>query len=333
MNTLTLNTLAQIARQIDLPQTKSLVIQFWAAHKEPLLYEQLEKAFALRGISTCFIDFSPESINSKTHNGTFDLSDVEKTIIASSETFLDVMAVTPQQLMQLLPEVHQTAFRPFIRSHFSEIMRSEKPLLQLRLPTESFAEMAEMSLEAYETLWHEHSNIDYELLKNECMSEIERLSQTQSVTIKSGEEGSLSLSYQGREWYSDHGNGDFPAGEVYIAVLEDSANGDFITGKIKWDGTWYDQARLSFTNGRLIHSEPKAIYEQLKAIDPSALVIAEFGIGLNPKATSYTGYALFDEKQAGTCHIALGTNQYFGGANEAPVHFDFITTPSVLNYK
>jgi leucyl aminopeptidase (aminopeptidase T) len=71
----------------------------------------------------------------------------------------------------------------------------------------------------------------------------------------------------------------------------------------------------------------------LKAIDPSALVIAEFGIGLNPKATSYTGYALFDEKLVGTCHIALGTNQYFGGANEAPVHFDFISTPSALNYK
>ena len=333
MNTQTLKTLTHIATQIDLPQTKSLVIQYWSENNDPLLCEELEKAFSSRGISTGFIDFSPKSIASKTLNGTFNLTDAEQSLIASSDTFLDVMAITPQQLMMLLTETDQTAFRSFIRSHFSELMHSQKPLLQLRLPTRAFSEMAEMSFETYEKLWRKLSNIDYKLLKATCKNEIDRLSQTQSVTIKSGEDQCLSLSYHARKWHSDHGNGDFPAGEVYVAVLEDSANGEFVTGKIMWDGTWYDRVRLSFSNGRLIHSEPKVIYEQLSAIAPSALVIAEFGIGLNPQATDYTGYALFDEKQKGTCHIALGMNQYFGGVNDAPVHYDFVTTPSALNYK
>jgi leucyl aminopeptidase (aminopeptidase T) len=51
--------------------------------------------------------------------------------------------------------------------------------------------------------------------------------------------------------------------------------------------------------------------------------IAEFGIGLNPKAV-LSGNTLEDEKVLGTCHIAFGSNFDFGGRIKSDVHWDAI---------
>jgi leucyl aminopeptidase (aminopeptidase T) len=61
----------------------------------------------------------------------------------------------------------------------------------------------------------------------------------------------------------------------------------------------------------------------------SARNLAELGIGCN-HAAKIIGVTLEDEKSLGTCHIALGSNAFFGGIVEAGIHIDgVITAPTI----
>ncbi|MFA5358004.1 MAG: aminopeptidase [archaeon] len=70
--------------------------------------------------------------------------------------------------------------------------------------------------------------------------------------------------------------------------------------------------------------------EILNKIGPKAYVVAELGIGTNPKAI-VTGNILEDEKSLGTCHIAVGNNLSYGGFNDVPLHLDgLILKPTIF---
>ncbi|MBF0252775.1 MAG: aminopeptidase [Candidatus Omnitrophica bacterium] len=65
----------------------------------------------------------------------------------------------------------------------------------------------------------------------------------------------------------------------------------------------------------------KELIAKLDAVGEKAYMIAELGIGLNPKAT-IIGKILEDEKVIGTVHVAFGNNCSFGGTNDIPLHLD-----------
>ena len=60
-------------------------------------------------------------------------------------------------------------------------------------------------------------------------------------------------------------------------------------------------------------------------IDEGARRLGELGIGCNPGITRYMKNTLFDEKMAGTIHLALG-NSYtdLGGVNQSAIHWDLV---------
>ena len=57
--------------------------------------------------------------------------------------------------------------------------------------------------------------------------------------------------------------------------------------------------------------------------DPATRVVAEFGIGLNPRA-KLCGKMLPDEGSLGTAHVGIGSNITIGGRNNVPFHLDHI---------
>ncbi|KJJ85661.1 Peptidase M29, aminopeptidase II [Candidatus Omnitrophus magneticus] len=71
------------------------------------------------------------------------------------------------------------------------------------------------------------------------------------------------------------------------------------------------------------------VFERINSVGPKAFLVAELGIGLNPKA-KIIGKILEDEKVIGTVHIATGNNLSYGGTNDVPIHLDgVITTPDI----
>lgn len=138
--------------------------------------------------------------------------------------------------------------------------------------------------------------------------------------------------------------GNVPSGETYIAPIEGSGVGSIvINGSLP--GLVIepeDEITLQFDAGRLVRVEaagsPAAMWLHESQIaraqalgDPNWSLLAEIGVGLNPAVTHLTGNMLFDEKAAGTAHIALGSNTFMGGTIHASIHCDLVThKPSVL---
>lgn len=120
--------------------------------------------------------------------------------------------------------------------------------------------------------------------------------------------------------------GNLPAGEVYLAPLEGTSEGELVleyapTRKLS------GPVRLVVKDGNVvavIGDEPHA-GRLRKAFEENPLTrnIAELGIGTNDRA-SCPDNILEAEKILGTVHVALGDNSGFGGRVQVPFHEDYI---------
>lgn len=178
---------------------------------------------------------------------------------------------------------------------------------------------------------------DYQAIADLTLALVDWLDGCESVHITTPLGTDLRLSVVGREWQPDTGVirgqgvfGNLPAGEVYVAPIEDSAEGVLVIDKSLPGFPLSEPVRLVFEKGRVTHiegGEGATHLEELiaegerKPNGEWSRVIGELGIGTNPKAR-LQGNLMTDEKVAGTIHIAIGGNTFFGGENPAPIHED-----------
>lgn len=127
--------------------------------------------------------------------------------------------------------------------------------------------------------------------------------------------------------------GNLPAGEVFFAPRD-------ISGKIVIDASSRNRVNtrliknpitLTVEKGDLIDikdgDNAKLLEKSLKWAEEHAKYperirkIAEFGIGLNPKA-EIIGATIIDEKVLGTAHVGIGSNYWFGGPIRTIIHLD-----------
>lgn len=118
-----------------------------------------------------------------------------------------------------------------------------------------------------------------------------------------------------------------PAGEVYVAPLENSADGIAVFDvPTVWNNQPIERLVLTFKDGKVVkHSAKKGDEAIGRAIDEiiGLDTIAEFGMGLNPMIKP-TGSITLDEKALGTIHLAIGENKHLGGENTSNIHIDFV---------
>jgi leucyl aminopeptidase (aminopeptidase T) len=146
----------------------------------------------------------------------------------------------------------------------------------------------------------------------------------------------LEVSVEGRKWFKDtgicHKKGEFmnlPAGEVFIAPKEGTANGKLIIDGAFWE-ILDNPVAIDVKDGyakRIVGT--KEIAKQISKRGKEGRNVAEVGIGMNPKA-KIIGNVLEDEKVMGTVHVALGDNSTFGGRCRAGIHVDGILKKPTL---
>jgi len=127
--------------------------------------------------------------------------------------------------------------------------------------------------------------------------------------------------------------GNLPAGEVYFAPYN-------VNGKVVIDGSSRNRENAVLIQKpiTLIVEDCKVVAikgdEEAKLLDESLEYaekrakfpkrirhLAEIGIGTNDKA-EIIGSTIIDEKAYGTAHVAIGSNNWFGGSNKTIVHYD-----------
>ncbi len=184
-------------------------------------------------------------------------------------------------------------------------------------------------------LAHEMS-ADYAEVRARTRAFADALAPAQEIRITAAGGTDLTVSVATRVWKLDDGLVDqpgqfanLPAGEVFIAPLETSANGVLVVDASMALGdpelTMVDEpVHVRFKDGRVVDVEggrSAAAFRELIR-QPGADVIAELGIGTNDRARMQ-GNVMTDEKVLGSVHVAVGYNLgSYGGLNDSPVHCD-----------
>ncbi len=154
-----------------------------------------------------------------------------------------------------------------------------------------------------------------------------------------GPQADLTVGVRDRKWMSDEGRKNFPGGEVFTSPVEEAVDGHVrFTYPAMHQGREIRDAQLWFEQGRVVRTEAAAggaYLEEILRLDEGARRLGEFAIGTNPGVTRFTGNVLFDEKIAGTCHMAVGRGfPNLGSRNESAIHVDLVcdlTTDSEIS--
>lgn len=202
----------------------------------------------------------------------------------------------------------------------------------------------------YECPLEEFRRIFFNSIRQSFSPEVRRLCQyyrealegVDQIAIKADDGTSLSFSIKGRPILVDDAyiseedvkRGDvglnLPAGEVFVAPLEDSANGTIRFERVSIPGFGRIKGlKLIFREGRVVDYEAleggEVFGHFLEANTGDKDRIAELGIGCNPGAQYTGGSIIVDEKIYGTLHIAIGSNTgAYHGRNKASNHLDMI---------
>jgi aminopeptidase len=220
-------------------------------------------------------------------------------------------------------------------THLARAAKGDLRWVATCLPTSGAAQDAGMSLSEYEDFVFSAVFADTEdpishwvAMREHNTSILKHLTGRNSVRIV-GDHVDLSLSVKGRTFVSCHGRENMPDGEVFTGPVEESVNGWLeSTFPAIFAGTDFGAVHLAFKDGIVIEARAEHHQDKLAGIldtDEGSRRIGEFGIGTNHRIEVFTRNILFDEKMAGTIHLALGAGYpETGSVNRCSIHWDFL---------
>lgn len=197
----------------------------------------------------------------------------------------------------------------------------------LRYPTPSMSQQAGMSTEAFESFFFKVCCLDYGALSKAMNPLVRRMNRARNVRIK-GRGTDLSFSIHEIPVIKCDGQMNIPDGEVYTAPVKDSICGTvlFNTPSV-YEGVTFENIRLEFKDGRVVDAVSNNTKRLNKVLDGDrgARFVGEFALGVNPHIKEAMKDTLFDEKIAGSFHMALG-NSYedADNGNRSQIHWDLV---------
>ncbi|MCK5635406.1 MAG: aminopeptidase [Anaerolineales bacterium] len=262
--------------------------------------------------------------------------------LASKEMDVDIRLTSSSNLLRLTntdPGKHK-----LIRRAYSEIIErvstrtaaGDLRWVATRYPSQSMAQVAEMSLPEYEDFFYgaTYANTQDAIGKwKELGKEQERLvdwlAGKENVHIE-GDGVDLKMSVKDRTFINCCGLVNMPDGEIFTGPVEES-----VEGKVKFSypciyvGVEVDGVELEFEKGKVVKASAEKNEEyflETIASDEGASFVGELGIGTNYEIDTFTRNMLFDEKMGGTIHLALGRGYPESGSkNKSAIHWDLLT--------
>lgn len=267
------------------------------------------------------------------------LSQLDKFIMEKMDVMISIISDSHSKpLINIDPE--KMRIRNAARAELNEIFMKRQTSGELRwnvtlYPTNALAQEAGMGPMEYEEFVFKACMVDRENPVEAWMEQARKqeeivnlLSKIDELKITS-DETNLVLKVGGRKWINDDGHHNMPAGEVFSAPIEDSAEGyvrfDY---PAVWRGFEVEGVKLRFRRGEVVDAcaeKGEGKLRKMLETDDGARRIGEIAFGLNYNITRATKEILFDEKIGGTMHLALGAAYpETGGKNKSAIHWDFI---------
>ncbi|MDD5088309.1 MAG: aminopeptidase [bacterium] len=199
----------------------------------------------------------------------------------------------------------------------------------LRFPSPQMAQMAKMSLEAFEDFYYKVcTKVDWAKASKSQDPVVEFMNKTDRVHIK-GPGTDLRFSIKGIPAVKCDGHMNIPDLEIFTAPVRDS-----IEGTLQYNapssnrGFTFENVRFRFAKGKIVEATANDTVRLNKILDTDegARYIGEFALGFHPYIEEAMDDILFDEKIAGSFHFTPG-NAYENDAdngNRSAIHWDLV---------
>ena len=206
-------------------------------------------------------------------------------------------------------------------------IRLKKKWVVLRYPTNSLAQSAGTSQEAFEDFYFKVCNLDYGKMSRAMDKLVDLMNKTDKVRLVA-KDTDLSFSIKDIPAIKCAGEMNIPDGEVYTAPVKNSVNGVIsYNTPTEYQGVTFENVKLKFKDGKIIEATANDTerINQIFNSDEGARYVGEFAIGVNPYITKAMKNILFDEKIRGSIHFTPG-NAYddADNGNRSNIHWDLV---------
>lgn len=206
-------------------------------------------------------------------------------------------------------------------------MRWEKTNWSIvRVPNERFAQQAHVSFEKIMDMFFEACNLDWVQHVTFWQRKAEILNRGSYVRL-TGNRTDFSFSFENEKWFVSDNRINIPDGEMFITPKWETVNGSiFFEFPATLGGKVIRDLYLEFADGVVSKVEASEnldfVMEILNSNEPGSRRCGEFAFGTNPFIDIPTTDILWDEKIAGSIHIALG--RPYNNRYASPIHWDIV---------
>lgn len=208
---------------------------------------------------------------------------------------------------------------------------TSKDWVLTKFPTAGSAQHAGMSLEEFTDFFYAACNVDYAAQGRYIQALQDILDNGKRVRIIA-EDTDLTLGVEGRlAAGAVSGRHNIPDGECFVGPEEHVTEGHVLLDYPQLiHGNEIRGMRLEFSKGEIVRYSADVGGDYLRHLlesHPGNRRLGELGFGMNENIQKYINNTLFDEKIAGTFHIALGRSYGYergGGKNGGTIHWDVV---------
>jgi aminopeptidase len=261
-----------------------------------------------------------------------------KLIFENYEAILTILApFNLKELQNVDPEKKKLASMGHADILKTEMKRAAEGKLNWNLcvfPTDSAAQECGMSRSEYEDFVYSSCFLNendplakWRQFEKKQQKIVDFLNRRKNIHFK-GTDIDISFSTKGRKWINGNGTKNMPCGEIFTSPVDDSVN-----GKVRFSypgfylGQEIEDISLEVEDGVVVKwnaKKGKSLLDKLMKI-PGARRFGEAAVGTNTGIKKFTKNMLFDEKLAGTIHMAIGAAiPEAGGKNESAIHWDML---------
>jgi aminopeptidase len=257
------------------------------------------------------------------------ISEIERHEFESADSYMAILAPENTRESADIPAERLAARQSALREPHMPYLMDAKPWVGCYYPTTAAAQDAGLPPAAFEDFLYGACLIDWHELRERMERISEHFDAAETVRIVAPETD-ITFSLVGRQGKVDALSANMPGGEIFYSPIEDSAEGVITYAEYPacYLGHEVEGVRLRFKGGTIVEASATSDEEFLLGTldtDDGARRLGEFGIGCNPGIQRYMRNTLFDEKMAGTVHLAVGTGfPQIGGKNASGIHWDMV---------
>ena len=250
------------------------------------------------------------------------------------DAFVSIRAAhNPREFENVPRDKLGNMLRHYVQPVHYEYRNQHLRWVALRWPGTAMAESAGLSVSDFEDLFFSACTIDYPRLESAMTPLSELMSNTDRVRIIGPADTDLSFSIQGMPNYRSAGRHNIPDGELFTAPHRESVNGRIrFNLSSNYYGFTFEDVCLDLRDGKVIAAScnDSVRLNEILEQDEGARYLGEFAFGLHPGLENPINDILFDEKIAGSLHVALG-NAYpnCNNGNKSAIHWDLILNQNI----